>query len=144
MNPMDKSQTLYEVAYLISPAYSEEEARSFHQSIKNKAQGAGGLIERDGDIAKRRLAHPIKKMAEGYLASFLMALDSGKLTEFKSALSSKEVLRYILSHGNLQPARLPYKPRSKSQVEKVQIAADTQPASNIAEIDKKLEEILGK
>ena len=141
---MDKSQTLYDVAYLISPAYSEEEARSFHQSIKNKAQSAGGLIEREGDVAKRRLAHPIKKMTEGYLASFLMVLDSGKLTEFKSALSSKEVLRYILSHGNRQPARLPYKPRLKPQTDKVPIAAGAQPASNIAEIDKKLEEILGK
>ena len=145
MNPMDKSQTLYEVAYLISPAYSEEEARSFHQSIKNKAQGAGGLIERDLDVVKRRLAHPIKKMAEAHLASFLMTLGSDKLDEFKSALTSKEVLRYMLSRGKRQPVRLPYKPRLKPQAEKISTAAaDAQPASNIAEIDKKLEEILGK
>src|SRR3989344_7456708 len=87
--PMDKSQTLYEVAYLISPAYSEEEARSFHQSIKDKAEGAGGLIERDGDVTKRRLAYPIKKMTEAHLASFLMTLGSEKLAEFKNALNSK-------------------------------------------------------
>src|SRR3989344_424246 len=82
--PMDKSQTLYEVAYLISPAYSEEEARSFHQSIKDGAQNAGGLIEHDGDVTKKRLAYPVKKMTEAYLASFLMLLDSDKLATLKS------------------------------------------------------------
>ena len=142
---MDKSQTLYEVAYLISPAYSEEEARSFHQSIKDKAQGAGGLIEHDVDVTKKRLAYPVKKMTEAYLASFLMLLDSDKIAALKSALTSKEVLRYMLSRGKRQPVRLPYKPRLKPQAEKISTAAaDAQPASNIAEIDKKLEEILGK
>ena len=143
--PMDKSQTLYEVAYLISPAYSEEEARSFHQSIKDGAQNAGGLIEHDGDVTKKRLAYPVKKMTEAYLASFLMLLDSDKLATLKSALASKEVLRYMLSHGKRQPARLPYKPRLKpSQDVILKTSEDLQPASNIAEIDKKLEEILGK
>ena len=142
---MDKSQTLYEVAYLISPAYSEEEARSFHQSIKDKAQGAGGLIEHDVDVTKKRLAYPVKKMTEAYLASFLMLLDSDKIAALKSALTSKEVLRYMLSRWKRQPVRLPYKPRLKPQAEKISTAAaDAQPASNIAEIDKKLEEILGK
>lgn len=142
---MDKDLKLYEIAYLISPAYSEEEARSFHQSIKDKVQALGGLVEHDWDVAKKRLAYPVKKMWEAHLGSMMLKLAAEKLSELKTSLGSKEVLRFMVSHGKRQPPKSTYKPRSKPLPEKISTAAtDAQPASNIAEIDKKLEEILGK
>ena len=47
---MDKDKQLYEIAYLITPSMSEEEAQNFHQTVKNEAQGMGALIDEEGRV----------------------------------------------------------------------------------------------
>ncbi len=151
---MDKDHQLYEVAYLVSPAYSVEEAQNFQQTLKNLVQSLGGFIDQEGEIFKRRLAYPIKKMREAHLGSFRFLLAGEKISEVQDKLkNSKEVLRHILVHTKRQPPRT-----IRTQVLKPSFAAPTakpektlkiepailEPAADIAEIDKKLEEILGK
>lgn len=151
---MDKDHNLYEVAYLVSPAYSEEEAQNYQQALKNLVQGAGGLIDQEGEVIKRRLAYPVKKMREAHLGSFRFLLSSEKIAELENKLkSSKEVLRHLIVHTKRQPPRT-----IRSQVLKPGVTATSakpekagkpesaqmEPAADIEEIDKKLEEILGK
>ena len=162
--PMDKDTlqhssgqaNLYEVAYLVSPAYSEEEAQNFQQTLKNLVQSSGGLIDQEGGVEKRRLAYPIKKMREAHLGSFRFLLSAEKIAEFDGKLkTSKEILRHLIVHTKRQPPRT-----IRTQVIRPQLVIDEpeistkkpeakpvevkEPASDIAEIDKKLEEILGK
>lgn len=159
ISPMaDKDNKLYEVAYLISPAYSEEEAQSFQQSLKNHVQSLGGLIDPptggEGEIIKRRLFYPIQKMTEAYLSSFRLLLAPEKTADLKAKLNSKEVLRSLLIQTKRQPPRTYRQRITKITTEEsltpitpkhaVPKQADVRPAANIEEIDKKLEEILGK
>ena len=158
ISTMDKSQTLYEVAYLISPAYSDEEAQNFQQLLKSGLQSLGGMIDNEGEVIKRRLFYPIKKMAEAYLASFRFLIAPEKISALKSKLNSKEVLRFLIVETKRQPARI-YRPRiakipgaetmivpMERKIKQTETAAPKpiEPAANIEEIDKKLEEILGK
>ena len=160
---MEQDRQLYEIACLISPVYSEEEAQAFQQSLKNEVQNLGGFIDPaaggDGDVIKRWLSHPVKKMTEAYLGSFRFLLSAEKISELKSELNVPQVLRFILVHTKPQPARA-YRPRPAQggavSARKTVIAPQTnepaspkqmppgQTAADIEEIDKRLEEILGK
>ena len=152
---MDKDHQLYEVAYLVSPAYSEEEAQNFQQTLKNLVQSAGGLIDQEGEVIKRRLAYPIKKMREAHLGNFRFLLSAEKIAELDNKLkTSKEVLRHLLVHTKRQPPRtirtqalkpsLTLPAERPAKLYKTEETSPQEPASDIAEIDKKLEEILGK
>ena len=156
-NGMDKERNLYEVAYLVSSAYSEEEAQNFQQTLKNLVQSAGGLIDQEGEVIKRRLAYPIQKMREAHLGSFRFLLSAEKIGELETKLKgSKEVLRHLIVHTKRQPPRAirsqilrpsvftPEFETAPKQEKKRVPAAPMEPAADIAEIDKKLEEILGK
>ncbi|KKT57687.1 MAG: 30S ribosomal protein S6 [Candidatus Giovannonibacteria bacterium GW2011_GWC2_44_9] len=156
---MGKDQKLYEITYLISPAYSEEEAQAFQQSLKNEIKSLGGLIDNEGGVLKRRLSYPIKKMLEAYLASFRFLLASEKIREFETKLIVPQVLRYLAVHtkrqsphvarapriGKIIPERPALKYNAKNAPQAPEIKQPVlESAANIEEIDKKLEEILGK
>ena len=150
---MEKDLKLYEAAYLISPARSEEEAKSFHDALKNYLPDLGGLIEENGAVLKRRLFYPIKKMREAYFAHFKFMVEPEKLSELKKKLDVKDVLRYLLVETKRVPQRV-FRPRvfksttienaPVDKIEKIVEAKPVEPAANIEEIDKRLEEILGK
>jgi len=151
---MNQGQKLYEMSYLISPAYSEEEAGSFHQKLKSQVQELGGLVDAEGNVAKRRLSYPIKKMGEAYLAHFRFTADPEAISKLKTNLESKEVLRYLLvGTRRAPPPPLRIRRFGTTSVEKavpmvkterVSVTRELQPAADIEAIDKKLEEILGK
>ena len=143
---------LYEIAYLISPALEEERARDFHQDIKNKVQSLGGLVDHDGEVRKRRLSYPIQKMREAYLAHARLLLTTNIVSRVKELLASPSVLRSLVTHTERplppRPMRAhtivaPTETRESLVVAKPKSAPAPAPATDIAEIDKKLEEILG-
>ncbi len=149
--PMDKDTKLYEIAYLITPAFTEDEARDFHQKIKNEVLELGGLMDHEGDIKKRRLSYHIAKMGDAYLASFRVMLPREKASQLKTALLRKEILRSLMVLTGRNPVRsLQTKPLHKTttaeSTEPVVMEIPETPAESqakIEEIDKKLEEILG-
>lgn len=156
----DGQVQLYEVVYLLSPTLVLEEAQNFHQTIKNAVQDFGGLIEDDGEIARKRLSFAIKKMNEAYLAYFKFMLQREKISELKSKLSTPQILRFLV----VQTKRLPPRPIRTRPIKPKPVAMPDQPSAgefspyqpsdkpvkeptttaNLEEIDKKLEEILGK
>ena len=153
---MDKNQKLYEITFLVSPSYSEEEAQAFQQSLKNEVKSLGGLVDDEGGVLKRRLSYPIKKMSEAHVASFRFLLASEEIHELETKLTVPQILRFLIVHTKRQPPRVARTPRIgkiiperpvleyniKSAPEAKQSVLE--PAANIEEIDKKLEEILGK
>ncbi len=144
---MDKDKQLYEIAYLIAPSMSEEEAQNFHQTIKNEAQGMGALLDDEGRVEKKRLRYPINKNIEAYLAYFRFTLESGKISELNSRIKNdKNILRHLAvktkRHIQKTFSTRPFKPSEKPK--EIFTQKEETPAANIEEIDKKLEEILGK
>lgn len=146
---MNGELKLYEAAYLISPAKSEEEARGFQDAVKNFLLNLGGLIEENGSVLKRRLYYPIKKVREAYFAHFKFLAEPEKLSELRKKLEEKDVLRYLLVETKRIPQRI-FKPHVFKAMPTEQVSPEAkiepkiaEPAANIEEIDKKLEEILG-
>lgn len=147
---MEIETKLYEVAYLIKPSINEEAARDFHQSVKNRAQELGGLIDHEGEVYKRKLSYPIKKMTEAHVGSFRVMLSQSKTEEFKTWLNQESILRSLMVHTKRIVVR--QTPIGKTIKISRDIAHTTkEPAvkaapideSAIKEIDKKLDEILG-
>ena len=146
---MESEKQLYEVAYLIAPSFTEEEAQNFHQTIKNEVQSLGGLIDEEGRVEKRRLSYAIKKMREAYLASCRFQLDPQKIEALETKMKISTVLRFLV----IKTKRLPQRSTSARPFGKItspenkytapEISKEA-PAANVEEIDKKLEEILGK
>lgn len=145
---------IYEVAYLISPILSLEEAQNVQQTVKNMAQELGSLIEEEGGLFKRRLSFEIKKVREAYLAHFKFALNPEKIAEFRTKIEAEQkVLRSLIVETKRTPpknlrtrtikAETPLsdvEPETETKAEKQTETSN----ADMAEIDKKLEEILGK
>lgn len=141
---------LYEIGFLAVPSLMEEEARDFHQKIKNEAQGLGALIEDEGRIEKIRLNYPIKKQLEAHLGSFKFTIDPEKIYAFNSKIKTEnQILRSICVKTvrpqqrqiSTKPFTAPqtfFAPQTPKEIKK------EKPAASIEEIDKKLEEIFGK
>jgi ribosomal protein S6 len=150
--PMEKESKLYEVAFIISPNLGLEGAQNLNQKTKNAVQDLGGLIEEEGEVSERRLAYEISGARAAFLAHFKFSIAPDKIDEFKTGLGISEILRFLIVSSERTPVRT-MQPRTfvqksaepmleEEQMPPTQIPE--QPTVNIEEIDKKLEEILGK
>ncbi len=144
---MDSDTQLYELGYIVSPSLTEEEARDFHQKIKNETQGLGALIDEEGSIEKRRLSYPIKKVREAYFGHFKFMLIPEKLAELKNKIQFPHILRALFIKTKRPPQReistRPVKMSEPATIKRTE-QTDSAPPVSVEEIDKKLEEILGK
>ncbi len=148
---MEKESNLYEITYLISPALTDEEALHFHQNTKNAILDLGGLTETEGDVKKQRLSYAISKMTDAYIAWCRFTLASDKIAALQKKMTQPTVLRFLLVHTKPIPIRQTQaRTGPKAPAIDVTTPKNTksrepeQPAVNMEEIDKKLEEILGK
>ena len=149
---MDKitEKQLYEIAFLATPSLVESEALDFLQKIKNEAQSLGALIEDEGTIEKIRLSYPIKKQLEANFGNFKFTLESEKIETLNLKIKSdSKILRLIcvktvralqrqISTKPFSSPQTFFTPKTPREIKK------EEPATNVEEIDKKLEEILGK
>jgi len=149
---MDKNteKQLYEIAFLATPSLVEGEALDFLQKIKNEAQSLGALIENEGTMEKIRLSYPIKKQLEANFGNFKFTLENEKIETLNSKIKSdSKILRLICVKTfrasqrqiSTKPFSYPktfFAPKTPKEIKK------DEPMANIEEIDKKLEEILGK
>ena len=151
---METETQLYEIAYLIKPSMAEEEARDFHQSIKNRTQELGGLIDHEGEVYKRRTSYPIKKTAEAYVAHFRVMLSRAQTKALKLLLEQESILRFLIVRTKrILPRPVPIgrtiktsrtETQQPQQPKAPKIKAPPIDEDAVREIDKKLEEILGK
>lgn len=146
----DWKKQLYEISYLATPSLTEEKAQDFHQKIKNESLGLGALIEDEGRIEKIRLSYPIKKLSEAYLGNLKLMLDPEKTNELDLKIKENTQILRILRVKTTRPRQKQISTKPFSVTPKFispQIPKEIkkeEPAANIEEIDKRLEEILGK
>jgi len=132
---------LYELTYLISPEFSEEELKSLNEKINSLIQKGTGVLNEVKLPIKKKLAYPIKKQREDFLINLSFYFEPEKLGSLEKELKSeKKILRYlILAKPKIKIAKVrkrPTKVISKIPVKEKKVG--------LKEIEKKLEEILGE
>jgi len=138
---INRNMRFYELTFLISANTSEEEIKNLREKITSLVQKEGVLIN-GPFFQKRPLAYPIKKQDWAIFGVLDLQMKPNALIKFERKLrSDPRILRYLLikeEEGKKaatppQPSILKKKPKIHKR-EKVELK----------EIDKKLEEILGK
>ena len=143
----------YELAYLISPDLSDDEAVNLSQKLTASVQENGGKLIEEKKPVKRPLSYLIEKKAMAYLTSFDFSVEAEKISAIRKIIESEpQILRYLIFHKKpmrvrpIRAARI--KPAAPEPAIKPEIKIEKKPEVKLKvelkEIDKKLEEILQK
>ena len=129
----------YELTYLISTDINEEGVDQLQTKIISLIQKEEGILVEKKLVFKKKLAYPVKKYSQAFLATIYFQLLPEKITTLEKALKEeKEILRYLilikLPTKKMKPARvfkklLPEKTKKEKKVD-------------LDKFEKKLEEIL--
>jgi small subunit ribosomal protein S6 len=151
---MDSSAKNYEIAFLLMPSLTDEEALAHAGRISSLAEADGGTIRHMEMPKKCKLMYPIKKQQTAYFSWIVAGLAPGSVNALdKKINATPEVLRAMVVEHEVetrQPYIRPLSPRAP--------AGSTQPPKAVAipreeqktderldleALDKRLEEILG-
>lgn len=153
---MDSEVKSYEIAYLISPDIAEEEVFGEAGKITGFIQDAHGVVGRIEEPKKRKLAYPIEKRAVAYFGWTTFSVAPEKIAEIERHLApEKNILRSLIVEEVKRPV-YEFRPRFGRAVGRAparelgEVKAFTpappkeEDQMKIEELDKRLEEILGK
>jgi len=131
----------YELTYLISPDLSEEELKIFQEKIASLIQNEEGKIKEIKNPIKRKLAYPIKRKTEVFIANLNFYFLPEKLESLEKKLKSEsKILRYlILVQEKPEKIKVP-EIISKPRVPRIKKEKKVE----LEKIEEKLEEILGQ
>ncbi len=146
----------YEIAYLINPDVSEDEVFGQAGKITSFIQDTHGLVGRIEEPKRRRLAYPINKFREAYFGWTVFAIAPERLAEIeKRVKAEKHVIRFLIAEEVKRPIPefRPPRPRREPRFVRPPLgeikpfapqAPKEEDKTKIEELDKRLEEILGK
>lgn len=127
----------YELTYLISPRLTELEAKNFSERILDLIKKEGGILGEIKNPRKRKLAYPIKKEFQAFLTSLNFYLDPGRLASVTFQLKSEgQILRSLIFTKRIPKKEEPVFQRMPKIKKEEKVVLE--------DIEKKLEEILGK
>lgn len=132
---------LYELTYLISPDFSEEELKVFQEKINSFVREDGGRLEKSKDPIERKLEYPIKKRGRAHLAVSDFHFEPEKLENLEKKLKQESsILRYLIL-----AKRIPKKIEITKITPEVKIKKfKKEKKVELEKIEEKLEEILGE
>jgi len=142
----------YEIAYILTPSLTNEEALIISGKLSTLVEEAQGTVRHREDPRKRRLAYHVKKQDYGYFGWITFDAAPDILSEIEKKLKTmKEVMRHLMVVGEEvppQPLRT-FTPRPESpKVSPRPVSPESVPVTekklDLEELDKRLEEILGK
>lgn len=126
----------YELSYIISATIAEEELKALKEKIISSLQGQNGLLIEDNNFGKKRTAYMKGKEKPGLLFTLSFEMSPEQLSDFEKKLKlEKQILRYTISAKKQLGGSTIFSPKIEKKV---------QPKVEMADIEKKLEEILGK
>lgn len=145
-------QKKYEIAYHLSPAVPEGDVLLESGKIAKLIEDSKGMVRHQEAPQKRRLYYPIKKERNSFFGWITFSMPPAELANFSKKLKTAEnLLRHLIVEEEeiqVQPLRT-YIPRPVSKPRPQVSSAPTDAAGSeekldLEELDKKLEEILGK
>lgn len=140
----------YELTCLISPEIDENELTSFSEQVNSFIQEAGGILDKNQKIIKKRLGYQIKRENAAYLSALTFQLAPEKLAILEKKLKTEpRILRYLISTKKpLKEKRPPRIKKGKAAVPKLEksktVLRQPPPKTELKEIEKKLDEILSE
>lgn len=159
---MDTNFKNYEVAYLINSNIPEDGVFSEAGKITGFIQDAHGLVGRIEEPKARRLAYPIEKLTSAFFGWTTFAITSEKITEIEKRIrQEKNIIRHLIVEEikrpvpkfwpRPRPAGGPPRAERRPSAPPLEDVKPFTPAppkeedkTKIEELDKRLEEILGK
>lgn len=150
---MDSDAKNYEIAYIISPTVREEDIFGVVGKITSAVQDAKGIVNKIEEPRRIKLAYPIKKQTWAHFGWTAFSVAGEGIGELKKRLArDPSILRYLIvciPQKAYRAARRKFRPKGKIERPAIPARPTTpetqeQEKKQIAEIDKKLEEILGK
>ncbi|MBI4132240.1 MAG: 30S ribosomal protein S6 [Candidatus Sungbacteria bacterium] len=145
----------YEITYLISPDIPEDGVFGEAGKITGAIQDARGLIGRIEEPKKRKLAYPIEKMRNAYFGWTTFSVAPERLPDIEKRIAAEPaIMRYLLVEEVKRPVH-EFRPRfRRERPTPGPVAGEIKPfapaapkeedKTKIEELDKRLEEILGK
>lgn len=150
---MDPNAKNYEVAYLLSPSLTEEEALAHAGKISSAIEADAGMIRHMETPKKRKLMYAIKKQNNAYFAWTVAGLAPSAVMPLNKKINGMpEVLRAMIVEHEVE-TRQPYiirplAPRASAGAlaPKAIPREEQKPDEKLdfEALDKRLEEILGK
>lgn len=141
----------YELLYIISNQYTEDEAQKIKEKIKGVLKNFEAILGYEEDLGKKKLAYPIKQLIHGYyfLAEFELE-DGRKIKEINNWLRlDKEILRaQIITKKKLtsqEKEEIKRRESARPKTEKSEtktLKPENDKKIDIKNLDEKLEEIL--
>ncbi len=141
----------YEIAYLISPALTEEEALNYANECNSAIEEAKGMIRHAEAPKIHQLAYPVKKEINAYFGWTTFSLSPEHVLKLEKKVKSMEkILRHVIVIEDTEkPKGIPYMMRGGarrpvSQAPDASADQQEEPKLDLEALDKKLDEILGK
>ena len=144
---MESASKNYEIAYLISPKIKEEDVFGEAGKITGFIQSAAnGLIGHIAEPKQIRLAYSINKSRDAYFGWTRFTINQDTLADFEKKLKlEKAIMRYLIVEAEEEPIRTRVmRPRMPLAMPKPSGPPPAEEKVNMEELDKRLEEILGK
>lgn len=151
---MAKNKTVdmphYELMYIVSNKYSEEELRPILDQVNKIIKDNSGAITSHEEWGKKRLAYPIEHFNYGYYNLVEFNVASDKLAKMNHELRlAKEIMRYQIVAKKIKSAIVIKKEKEISDKIATQAAAKEKAVEekikgkvDLKELDKKLDKIL--
>jgi len=91
----DEAKNHYELLYIVSGKFTEDEVKPIHEKTKKLIEKKGGAITYSEEWGKKRLAYPIKHQPYGYYLLYEYDSPGEKLREINDALKiTSEIIRF--------------------------------------------------
>lgn len=133
----DIEHKLYEVGYMLTGTFPEEKANEAGGKIRSFIEGGKNIVVEETLPKLKKLAYPIKKQTDGFFGWIKFLAKASDIKEITEKIEKMpEMLRMLIvetKREELTERRAKAKRKVLTEEEKTQIQ----------EIDKKLEEMLG-
>ncbi|MBI3627317.1 MAG: 30S ribosomal protein S6 [Candidatus Sungbacteria bacterium] len=149
---MDYQPKKYEIGYLVSPAVAEDDVARVTGIITRIIGELEGTIRHIKEPEKRRLAYYIENDRLAYFGYTTFSADPAALHEIEKKLKfEKEIMRSLIVEEVIEEKKAhPFRPNWRSTEGMARVEAPKREAevfaksdTNIENIDKRLDEILG-
>jgi len=140
----------YELLYLVSPNFSDEELGPVKEKVRDLIVKFGGEITFEDSLGKKKLAYPIQKHFQGYYLLYTFYLDGAELKELERQLRlTNELLRHVIVNRpyqeNPQPLAQTFAEKpAETFAEPAKAKADDKNKIKLEDLDEKLDQILGE
>lgn len=137
----------YELTYLLKISIPEEGVLDHAQKAASAIEAEKGMISRSEMPRKRRLAYPVLKDTQAYMGWIkFTALPTAIASIQKRLKLDTSILRFLVVEDVIPTMTMPHIPRMAPATPAAAPKREEEPQErlDLEELDKKLEEILGK